>query len=77
MGTWKRWKTILVAVIVAVGAAALLLPAISFAGIGDTPQRHWVRRADLDQTCSGSGECYQMCIDFQGDDHPMPTFECF
>ena len=77
MGTWKRWTTILVATIVALGAVALLLPATSFAGFGETPQEHWVRRPDLDGQCSGGTQCYQMCIDFQGDDHPMPNYECF
>ncbi len=77
MGIWRRWKLILVATIAVVSVAALLLPALSFADDPGFPMEHWVRRPDLDHTCGGSGECYQMCIDFQGAPHPMPNYECF
>ncbi len=80
MKTWKRWKTILVVTTLALGAAALLLPATSF-GWGEVPVEHWVRSdeaiADDEQHCPGPPVCFQKCMDFQGQDHMMPYFECF
>ncbi len=85
MKAWKRWKTILVTTIVALGAAALLLPATSFGwGSEETGEEHWIiTQASIDKQNEGyctnpsQPQCFQKCIDFQGAEHQMPYFECF
>ena len=83
MRALKSWKTILGAAILTLGALALLLPATSFGGIGEVPNEHWVRSAEAIQKdnegfCDAQPGtiCFQNCIDFQGQDHLMPYFEC-
>ncbi len=75
-------KAILVTAILALAAAAFVLPETSF-GIGEAGIEHWVRSPaalELENTgfCASQPgtQCYQSCIDFQGTEHPMPGFEC-
>ena len=83
MRVLKSWKTILGATILALVAVVLLPPATTFGGIGEVPLEGWYRSAEAieleeDGFCGDpSRVCMQRCIDFQGQLHLLPHFECF